>query len=50
MSDKKHLIFEIESQKAEPKGPWDVNDSLQLIELSGEKHYLIKEIPKVRST
>ncbi|NVN91517.1 MAG: hypothetical protein HXX11_13080 [Desulfuromonadales bacterium] len=46
----RHFIFEIESQKAEPKGPWDVNYSLQLIELNGDKHNLIKEIPKVRST
>ena len=46
----RHFIFEIESQKADPKGPWDVNYSLQLVDLSGDKNNLIKEIPTVRST
>ena len=46
----KRFLFEVESQKADPKGPWDVNYSLQLVELNGDKHNLIREIPKVRST
>ncbi|MGA7829030.1 MAG: hypothetical protein WCA04_15320 [Geobacteraceae bacterium] len=46
----RRFIFEIEAQKENPKGPWDVNYSLQLVELNGDKHNLIKEIPKVRST
>jgi hypothetical protein len=46
----RRFLFEIESQKANPKGPWDVNYSLQLIELNGDKHNLIGEIPKVRSS
>ncbi len=49
-ASRRRFIFEIESQKENPKGPWDVNYSLQLVELNGDKHTLIKEIPKVRST
>src|ERR1039457_6885918 len=46
----RHFIFEIESQKEKPKGPWDVNYSLQLVDLSSDTNKLIKEIPKVRSS
>jgi hypothetical protein len=46
----RHFIFEIESQKEKPKGPWDVNYSLQLVDLSTDTSKLIKEIPKVRSS
>jgi len=49
-ASRRRFLFEIESQKADPKGPWDVNYSLQLIELNGDKNTLIKEIPKVRSS
>jgi len=46
----RHFIFEIESQKEKPKGPWDVNYSLQLVDLSSDTPKLVKEIPKVRSS
>ena len=42
----RHFIFEIEKQKGGTNDPWAVSKSLQLIDLSGEKPNLIKEIPK----
>ncbi|MBT1072763.1 hypothetical protein KJB30_13285 [Geobacter chapellei] len=46
----RHFIFEIESQKENPKNSFDVDKSLQLVDLSSDNTKLIKEIPKVRGT
>jgi len=46
----RHFIFEIESQKENPKNSFDVDKSLQLVDLSGDTPKLTKEIPKVPGT
>ncbi|MBT1072764.1 hypothetical protein [Pelotalea chapellei] len=40
----RHFLFEIESQKPNTKDPLDVNSYLQLLDLTGDSHKLIKEI------
>ncbi|MDA8429046.1 MAG: hypothetical protein M0T70_07305 [Geobacteraceae bacterium] len=42
----RRFIFEIESQKANPKNSFDVGKTLQLIDLSGDKRQLVKELHK----
>ena len=49
VADVSHLqfIFQIEKQNTSSHDPWDISKVLQLMDLSGEKAKLIKEIPKV---
>lgn len=42
----RRFIFEIESQKENPKNSFDVDKSLQLVDLSGDTSKLIKELHK----
>ncbi|BEH11702.1 hypothetical protein GSUET_33140 [Geobacter sulfurreducens subsp. ethanolicus] len=49
-AERKRFIFEIESQKRNAKNSFDVDKSLQLIDLSDDKHKVIKEIPKAPGT
>ncbi|BBA71582.1 hypothetical protein [Geobacter sulfurreducens] len=46
----KRFLFEIESEKRNAKDPFDVNKSLQLIDLSDDKHKVIKEVFKPAGT
>lgn len=46
----RHFLFEIESQKENPKNSFDVDKSLQLVDLTGEKPVLIKEFKKEPGT
>lgn len=46
----RHFLFEIESQKENPKNSFDVDIFLQLVELNGEKHKVIKEIKEEPGT
>ena len=49
-AERKLFLFEIESQKSNAKNSFDTDSFLQLIDLSGEKHKVIKEIPKAPGT
>lgn len=49
-SELKRFLFEIESEKRNAKDPFDVNKSLQLIDLSDDKHEVIKEVFKPAGT
>lgn len=46
----RNFLFEIESQKANPKSAFDVDKILQLVNLSSEKPILIKEFRKEPGT
>ena len=46
----RHFLFEIESQKENPKNSFDVDIFLQLFDLSGDKPKLIKEIKEEPGT
>lgn len=46
----RHFIFEIESQKENPKNSFDVDKHLLLIDLSGDKTSIIKEVYKEPGT
>jgi len=46
----RHFLFEIESQKENPKNSFDVDKILQLIDLSSDKPLLLKEIHKEPGT
>lgn len=46
----RQFLFEIESQKENPKNSFDVDKSLQLIDLSGDKPKLLKERHKEPGT
>jgi hypothetical protein len=46
----RRFLFEIESQKVNPKSSFDVDIFLQLVELSGENHKVIKEIKEEPGT
>ena len=47
---RRHFIFEIESQKENPKDPFDVDKSLLLVDLSGDTSKMIKELHKEPGT
>ncbi|ANA41332.1 hypothetical protein [Geobacter anodireducens] len=49
-SERKRFLFEIESQKRNAKEPFDSNNFLQLIDLSDDKHKVIKEVFKPAGT
>jgi hypothetical protein len=42
----RHFIFEIEKELSGSNDPWAISKSLQLFDLSGDKPFLIKELPK----
>lgn len=46
----RHFLFEIESQKENPEDSFDVDYFLQLVDLSGDKPKLIKEIKEEPGT
>lgn len=46
----RHFLFEIESQKENPKSSFDVDVFLQLVDLSGDKLKVIKEIKEEPGT
>lgn len=49
-ASRRYFIFEIESQKENPKNSFDVDKSLQLVDLSGDTCRLIKELNKEPGT
>ncbi|MGA7829029.1 MAG: hypothetical protein WCA04_15315, partial [Geobacteraceae bacterium] len=49
-ASQRYFIFEIESQKENPKEPSDVDRSLQLVDLSGNEPRMIKEIKEKPGT
>ncbi|WP_306535412.1 hypothetical protein [Geobacter sp.] len=48
--ERKRFLFEIESQKRNAKNPFDSDNFLQLIDLSDDKHKVIKEVFKPAGT
>jgi hypothetical protein len=42
----RHFIFEIEKEQIGSNDPWAISKTLQLFDLSGDKPYMLKEIPK----